>query len=151
MAVHMVGLGERGANAACEPHGILRRFEILGDNGELVAAEAPDEIDLAHTLLQPGRDLGQQRIAGGVAERVIDVLEAVEIEAEHRHQVAVPLGARHRAVEMLVKLKAVGQAGEAIMHGEIANLILGEPTLADAPRGDGRRHREAHDNQQARG
>jgi hypothetical protein len=101
-------------------------------------------------LLEPGRDLGQQRIAGGVPERVIDVLEAVEIEAEHRHQVAVPLGARHRAVEMLVKLKAVGQAGEAIMHGEIANLILGEPTLADAPRGDGRRHREAHDDQQAR-
>jgi len=96
MAVHMIGRAERVADSAREPHGILGRIEILGDDGELVAAEAPDEINLAHTLLQPGRDLGQQRIAGGVAERVIDVLEAVEIEAEHRHQVAVPLGACHQ-------------------------------------------------------
>ena len=36
------------------------------------------------------------------------------------------------------------------MHGEEANLILGEPALANAPRGDGRRHREAHDDEEAR-
>jgi hypothetical protein len=55
----MIGLGERGADAACEPHGILRRFEILGDDGKLVAAKAPDQIDLAHTLFQPRRDFGE--------------------------------------------------------------------------------------------
>ena len=59
------------------------------------------------------------------------------------------LAARHRAVEMLVKLEAVRQAGQRIMQGEIANLIFGEPALADAPRGDDRRYREAHHDQEA--
>ena len=96
MAVDMIGLAERGADAARKPHGVLRRLEVLGDDGELVAAEPPDEIDLAHAFLQPRRDLREQRIAGGMAERVVDVLEAVEIEAEHRHQLAVPLGRARR-------------------------------------------------------
>jgi hypothetical protein len=112
---------------------------------------ASDEIDLAGALLQPRRHLGEQRIAGSVTKRVVDVLEAVEVEAEHRHQVAVALAAGDRAVEMLVELQAVRQAGERVVHGEITNLILGEPALADAPRGDGRGHREAQDNEQACG
>ena len=35
------------------------------------------------------------------------------------------------------------------MHGEVADLVLGEPALADAPRGDGGGNGEAHDDQQA--
>jgi hypothetical protein len=147
----MIGLSERGADAAGKPHGILRRIEILGHDGEFVATQPADEIDLAGALLQPRRHLGEQRIAGSVTKRVVDVLKAVEVEAEHRHQVAVALAAGDRAVEMLVELQAVRQAGERVVHGEITNLILGEPALADAPRGDGRGHREAQDDEQACG
>ncbi len=50
MAVDMIGLTERGADAAGEPHGVLRRFEILGDDGKLVTAQAADEIDFAGAL-----------------------------------------------------------------------------------------------------
>ena len=147
----MIGLAERGADAAREPHGILRRVDVLGDDGKLVAAQPADQVDFAHALLEPRRDLGEQSIAGGVAERVVDVLEAVEVEPEHRHQLAVALGAGHGAVEMLVELKPVGQAGQRIVHGEIADLVLGQPALADAPRGNGRGHGEAHHDQEAGG
>jgi hypothetical protein len=81
----MIGLGERRADAARKPHGVLRRCEILGDDGELVPAQPADEVDLAHAFLQSRRDLGEQSIAGGVAERVVDVVETVEVEGEHRH------------------------------------------------------------------
>jgi hypothetical protein len=43
--VDMIGGAERRADAAGETHGVLGRFEILRDDGELVAAKAPDEID----------------------------------------------------------------------------------------------------------
>ena len=86
-----------------------------------------------------------------MAERVVDVLEAVEVETEYGHEIAVALGAGHGAVEMLVELNPVGQAGQGIVHGEIADLILGQPALADASRSNGRGHREAHHDQQAGG
>lgn len=41
VAVHMIGLSERGADAAGKPHGILRRIEILGHDGEFVATYLP--------------------------------------------------------------------------------------------------------------
>ena len=54
---------------------------------ELVAAEASDGIGGAQRPLQARPDFGQQLIANLMAERVVDVLEAVEIEQQHRHVV----------------------------------------------------------------
>ena len=150
VAVDMIGLAERGADASRKPHGVFRRSEVLGDDGELVAAKTADQVDVAHALLEPCRDLLEQCIAGGMAERIVHVLEAVEIEPEHGHQLTMPLGPRHGAVEMLAELKPVGQPGQRIVHGEIADLVLGEPALADAPRGDCRWHGEAEHDEEAR-
>ena len=108
MAVDVVGLAESGADPSREPHGVLRCGEILGDDGKLIAAQAADQVRLADAFLEARRDLCEQRIAGGMAKRVVHVLEAVEVESEHRHQLAVTLRARHRAVEMLMELKPVG-------------------------------------------
>ena len=72
----------------------------------------PDQVEIAHAFLQPRRNLFEQRIAGGMAERIVHVLEAVEIEPEHGHQVAVALGAGDGAVEMLAELQTIGKAGE---------------------------------------
>ena len=72
MAVDAIGLAERRADPPRQAHGIVRRLEILGDDGELIAAKPADEIGLAHILAKPRGDLGEQSIAGGVAERVVD-------------------------------------------------------------------------------
>jgi hypothetical protein len=63
-----------------------------------------DQVRLAHALLEARGDLFEQRIAGGMAERIVHILEAVEVEPEHRHQLAVPFRAGHGAVEMLMEL-----------------------------------------------
>jgi hypothetical protein len=147
----MVSLAKRGADAASETHGVLGRLKVFGHDGELIAAKTADKIRLAYALPEPRRNLGQERIAGGVPERVVDVLEAIEIEGEHGHQMAVASRPRHGAFEMLVKLQPVRQVGQRVVHGQVADLVLGEPALADAPRGDRRGHREAHDNEETGG
>src|ERR671938_471588 len=49
----------------------------------IVAAEAGDRVVRAQGGLQPARDRLQQLVAAGVAERVVDHLEAVDVEEEH--------------------------------------------------------------------
>lgn len=50
-----------------------------GDDGELVAAEPADETAAARPSGDPGGGLGEGQVADGVAEPVVDLLEAVEV------------------------------------------------------------------------
>ena len=56
------------------------------DDGEFVAAEPRQHVAGAQRISAAARDLAQQRIAGSVTERVVDVLEAVEIEHQDRER-----------------------------------------------------------------
>src|SRR3546814_19685890 len=51
---------------------------------EFIAAEPPDQPLVADRALKPLCDLLEQFVAGLVAERVVDRLEAIEIEQEQR-------------------------------------------------------------------
>ena len=61
------------------------------------------------TLDERGRGLAQQLVAGVVAEAVVDRLEAVEVEREHREGLAVPRVARDLVAEALVERAPVGE------------------------------------------
>ena len=52
------------------------------DEGELVAAEARHGRLLRARPLEPLGDLEQEPVTDGVAQRVVDVLEAVEVEED---------------------------------------------------------------------
>ena len=58
--------------------GLALRADL--DDGEFVAADAGDRVGLAQQRAQPLADLLDELVAGIVAERVVDLLEAVEIE-----------------------------------------------------------------------
>jgi hypothetical protein len=66
VAIHTISLAERGEDAPREPHGVLRRVDVLGDDSKLVAAETADEIDVAHALLDAWRAPRRGRDADGV-------------------------------------------------------------------------------------
>jgi len=69
------------------------------EDGELVAAIAADDVDAAR---MPEQDLGHPRsvlVARGMAQVVVDGLEAVEIEEHHRHRVVEPTIARDFLLE----------------------------------------------------
>jgi hypothetical protein len=53
------------------------------ENGELVAAEARDDIIWPHSPLEPAYDFLQQKVAHGMAKRVVHVFEVVYVEIEN--------------------------------------------------------------------
>jgi hypothetical protein len=55
-----------------------------GEHGELVAAEAGEEVAAAQHLAQAMGDLDQEPVALLVAERVVDLLEAIEVDQQQQ-------------------------------------------------------------------
>ena len=51
---------------------------------ELVATEARGGVGAAQACANARRDLDEQRITGGVAERVVDAFEIVDVEEDDR-------------------------------------------------------------------
>src|SRR5437764_7706677 len=62
------------------------------DRLEFVAAQTADLAVIAHDRLQPLADLAEKRIADRVAERVVDVLESIEIDHEQRAALLAMVG-----------------------------------------------------------
>ena len=58
--------------------------EVRQQDDELVAAEPGDAVALPHDPRQPRPDLLKQQVAVVVAERVVDLLETVEVEQQQR-------------------------------------------------------------------
>ena len=78
----------------------------------------------------------QQLVAGGMAQRVVDGLEVVEVEQVDGHDLAA-LDARQRLLEPLVEQHAVGQAGQRIVQRHVRDLGLRAALLGDVlVRGD---------------
>src|SRR5690606_3649462 len=65
-----------------------------------------------------------------MSDRVIDALEVVEIDEEHRELDALAAAARNNVLEVLVQQPPVRQAREAVLIGEGANLLVGLLELA---------------------
>jgi hypothetical protein len=76
-----------------------------------------------------------------VAEGVVDLLEAVEVDEQHGHAVAGALGALERLGEAVVEQAAVGQAGERVVVGLHPDQGFGLLALGDV--GDDA-HQAAH-------
>ncbi len=68
--------------------GVVERSDVREDDGELVAANASDCNVLLHAVAQALRHQFEQFVAELVSERVVDGLEVVEVEIEHRDAIA---------------------------------------------------------------
>ena len=68
--------------------------DLLQQHHELVAAQARDGVLGAHRGAQALGDRAQHRVAGEVAERIVDRLEAVEVDEEHRAAALPRAGSR---------------------------------------------------------
>ena len=79
---------------------------------ELVAAEAADLAVLAHHRLQAVGDLAEQGVADRVAERVVDVLEAIEVDQE-QGAALLAVGAHCEALRRASAASSRGSAGRS--------------------------------------
>ena len=105
-------------------------FEVFAQNGELVTAKAGDVIALAHELPEASGRFDEQLVAGGMAQRVIDLLESVEIDKEHGQGMVAAPHARQCLLGSFDEQLAVGQAGEWIMKTAVK---LQPDKIGDAP------------------
>ena len=87
---------------------------IVLQHGELVAAEAGDQVGLAHAALETIGDRPQQRVADRMSQRVIDILEVVEIEIVDGERTGAALGAREFQIEPFEKGRPVGEPGQRV-------------------------------------
>ncbi len=88
-------------------------------NRKLVAAETRHGVAFAHTARQSLGDRLQHSIACGVAERVVDGFEAIEIEQEHGLHLIVAAGHRDRLFQTIFEEHLVGQVGQRVVIGEV--------------------------------
>ena len=80
------------------------------EDGELVAAEA----EALAALAEPGGDLPEHPVAGGVAEAVVDPLEVVDVDEAEAEVLALVLGGGQLALQPLVEVAVVAEPRERV-------------------------------------
>jgi hypothetical protein len=81
--------------------------------------------DSAIRVAQPHGQLGDERVAGLVAEAVVHQLEVVDVDHHHRDGVVGTTGARDRQVQVLLEHRAVRQTGEMVVVRDERRVLLG--------------------------
>ncbi len=89
----LVGLAEIVDDALGGAGGLGAVARAAQNEGELVAAKTGDGVDLPGAAAQAVADLAQQFVAAMMPERVVHLLEPVEVEAQQRK----PLASSRRA------------------------------------------------------
>jgi hypothetical protein len=100
------------------------------DQVEFVTPEAGQKRDSCRFAQAPG-ELAQQCIAGSVAEHVVDVLEAVKVDAEQGERLARNLRSLQHLREIVVERRPIGQIGQAVMASHVGHLRFGALLLGD--------------------
>ena len=108
-------------------------------DAELVAAQAGDRVGVAQRALQPRGDLLQQQVAHVMAERVVDLLEVVEIHDHDHGGVAVAAAGADGLVDPVAEQLAVREAGERVVQRLV---LLGDRFPSTAVDGEDRQEEQ---------
>ncbi len=92
---------------------------------ELVGGQARENVSVRQSLLQPVGYLAQQRIGLDMAQGIVDVLESVQIDMQQAQAVSLAARRSGSLIQTVGKQAAVGQLGQRVMVGEVAQLFLG--------------------------
>ena len=100
--------------------------ELVAQNEEFVAAKTGDDVTWTQHASKPLRDRHQDFIADRVPEPVVDELEVIEVNEQHRDAAADVLSFVQRAGHEICKGRSIGKArhrivarlvGEAVTRG----------------------------------
>ena len=130
-------LGQRGQRSFRDADAGLLVDHVLEQQQEFVAAHARHGIAFARLEPQAVGRAAQYQVAGRVAERVIDGLEAIEVHEQHRQTIdhAFVIGAvqpQQRLAQPVLEQQPVGQAGQGVRKGAVLQFVVGglEPRIA---------------------
>src|SRR5436309_15703023 len=98
---------------------------------EFVATHSREDIRLANPMLQRVGDALEEVIPSLVAKRVVDFLEVVEIDYEHRARAAIASRAFHLLRQFLLKPAPVEEAGQKVVGGQVFEVAFESFSLGD--------------------
>ena len=131
MVVDLVALAEAVDDAPRQHGGVLGRMDVLLEHDELVAAEAGDEILRTEHLAQAVCHRAQQLVAAGMAERVVDLLELVEVDEQQRRHLLGAALAGQQAADLVAEIDPVRQRGQFVVARQMRDARLGVAPLGD--------------------
>ena len=108
--------------------------DLLEQERELVSAKSRHRVARADNAVESPRDLLQQLIAGVVAETVVYLLEAVEIDQQDGEQLVGALGTGKSLVEPVTKEGAIRETGQVVVEGLMRQLLFELNPLGNVPR-----------------
>ena len=123
-AQHPFGCGLGGAGV-----------DMAQQQRKLVAADAGHGIALAQHAAQPVGHLAQRPVAHLVAQAVVDVAEAVQVQHQQRKGVAIVLQRAGRLFHLLGEPAAVGQTGQVVGAGQGFQPLVGGQAIAEVAEG----------------
>jgi hypothetical protein len=130
-------LPERVLQAKDETRHVVAAAEAREQHRELVGAEARDGVAGTQPPLEPVPRLHEELVGPVVAQPLVQVAEAVEVEEQHEQAVHAPLD-RRRPAEARQESRARGELRQvvAVLELEVRLLVL---SAEDPPLGRGAR------------
>jgi len=113
-AVDNEGRPQQFKNPPRRGGGFERAVQIGCENQELVAAEPTDDVALAHAVIDTGGDLGDEGVAGRMSAGIVDLLEPIEVQHQHRDHGPVSLGAGKFVLGVLDEQVPVRQTSQLV-------------------------------------
>lgn len=120
-----------GLYAGQRPLGLVGRTDSRQHQAEFVAPEPGDGVDLADGAAQPFGEAGQEHVTVVVAQRVVDLLEAIEVEQDDG---GAATGASIRGdgrCDPVAEQRPVRQAGQGVVESEV---LVSRRLAAQSPR-----------------
>ena len=105
--------------------------EVLQQYRKLVTAEASDCVGGAQAFGHPVGRADQELVADVVTKCVVDVLETIQIDEQHRHRAAGASRALDGAIELLTKAGTVRQSGQGVVVGAKPEVFFDTPQFRD--------------------
>jgi hypothetical protein len=127
------GRGDRGDDALGDDRRAIG-LEVLGHDDELVAAEAGDRVAGPDGAGDALGDVAQHLVADVVPERVVDKLQPVQVDEEHRQRRPGPPRPRERVRQPVEQQRPVRQPGQRVVRRPVDQLLGRTPALDRDPR-----------------
>ena len=112
----------------------------VDQDDELVATHPADRVGVAQRARQPCGHGDEQPVAGLVAERVVDVLEVVEVDEQRRARRAVAPAADQELLDAVHDQRPVRQVGQRVVQRLMAQLLGALGDQPQRPRPSGAQH-----------
>ena len=117
IAFHRIGLRQAGNDRLRQLAQLAAILDLGQDDLKLVAAQPADLLLVADDRNEPLGHLLENRVARRMAERVVDLLEAVEIDQQQGARQLARIAAGHLLGKQVGHVAAIEQPGEIVLAG----------------------------------